>query len=98
VGTATGLHKFDPRTGRVLQRYAATPNDPNTLHGKYVQATVEDEEGVLWAGTTAGGLNRLDPKEETFSYYTADAAEPRRIANNFIYRLAQSQPPAEPGV
>ena len=88
VGTATGLHKFDPRTGEVLERYAASANDPNALQGKYVQATVEDDQGVIWVGTTGGGLNRLDPKEKTFSHYRADAAKPHRIANNFIYRLA----------
>ncbi len=88
VGTATGLHRFDPRTGRVLERYAADVNDPNALHGKCVQATVEDDEGLIWVGTTEGGLNRLDPREKTFSHSRADAAEPHKICNNFIYRLA----------
>jgi signal transduction histidine kinase/ligand-binding sensor domain-containing protein/DNA-binding response OmpR family regulator len=88
VGTASGLHKFDPQIGQVLERYAANANDPNALHGKYVQATVEDDEGLIWAGTTEGGLNRLDPRKKTFAHYRADVAEPRRIANNFIYRLA----------
>jgi signal transduction histidine kinase/ligand-binding sensor domain-containing protein len=88
VGTATGLHKFDPQTGKVLERYAANVNDPNALHGKFVEATVEDNEGIIWVGTTAGGLNRLDPNKKTFSHYTADAAKPSKIANNFIYRLA----------
>ncbi len=87
AGTATGLHKLDPRTGRVLQRYATDNDDPNALHGKYVQATVEDNEGIIWIGTTSGGLNRLDPRKKTFLHYTADAAEPLKIANNFIYRL-----------
>jgi signal transduction histidine kinase/ligand-binding sensor domain-containing protein len=88
VGTATGLHKFDPRTGQILERYTATVNDPNTLHGKYVQAMVEDDEGIIWAGTTEGGLNRLASRKKTFSHYRADAAQPPKIANNFIYRLA----------
>ncbi len=88
VGTASGLHQFDPRTGRVLERYATDSNDPDALQGKYAQATVEDDQGVIWVGTTEGGLNRLDPKEKTFSHYRADATGQHRIANNFIYRLA----------
>lgn len=89
IGTATGLHRFDPRTGKVLERYPADSFEPNALHGKHVQATLEDDEGTIWAGTTEGGLNRLDPRKRSFSYYTADTPGTRQIANNFIYRLAR---------
>jgi signal transduction histidine kinase/CheY-like chemotaxis protein/ligand-binding sensor domain-containing protein len=89
VGTATGLHRLDPRTGGVLERYSASARDPDALQGRYVQALLEDEAGFLWAGTTESGVSRLDPTTRAFSHYRADAAGPRRIASNFIYRLAR---------
>lgn len=88
VGTATGLHKFNPRSGPVLERYATNDNDPNGLPGRYVQATVEDDENTIWAGTTEGGLNRLDPRTKTFTHYQANITKPPKITHNFIYRLA----------
>jgi signal transduction histidine kinase/CheY-like chemotaxis protein/ligand-binding sensor domain-containing protein len=88
VGTATGLQRFDPTAGKVLERYPADADDPDALHGRRVQATVEDDEGAIWAGTTEAGLSRLDPRTRTFSHYRADEAGPHRIADNFIYRLA----------
>jgi hypothetical protein len=78
---------YDKKAGK-LNKYITNPNDPSAPHGKYVQATVEDDEGIIGVGTTEDGLCRLDPKKKTFAHYRADAADPCRIANSFIYRLA----------
>lgn len=88
VGTATGLHRFDPKTGLVIERYPANSENTSALHGKYVQAIAEDDQGIIWAGTTEGGLNRLEPETKIFTHYQANSQKPHRIANNFIYRLA----------
>ncbi|KAF1079200.1 MAG: hypothetical protein GQF41_4503 [Candidatus Rifleibacterium amylolyticum] len=88
IGTVTGLHRFDPRKGQVVERYAAGIDEPDAIHGKYIQAISEDNQGNIWIGTIEGGLSCLDPEKKTFSYYSSDSEEPRRIANNFIYRIA----------
>ena len=47
----------------------------------------EDKDSILWIGTLAGGLNKFDPKNETFEFYT----EADGLSNNTIYGLVIDQ-------
>ncbi len=66
VATSTGLGRLHPATGRIT-RYAAPGTDglndaPLTLF--------EDEKGIIWVGTSRGGVNRLDTTTGAFTYLT----------------------------
>jgi signal transduction histidine kinase len=47
-------------------RYRHDPDDPNSLSSDQVTSLAQDDSGILWIGTAAGGLNRLDPRRGTF--------------------------------
>ncbi|MGB3714309.1 MAG: two-component regulator propeller domain-containing protein [Candidatus Promineifilaceae bacterium] len=68
IATDNGLDRFESKTG-VFTHFRNDPNDPNSLSDDRVLAIHEDENGFLWIGTYGGGLNRLDPKSETFTNF-----------------------------
>lgn len=68
LGThASGLQHFDPATGR-FTTYQHDINRPGTLSDDRVNSIYFDHAGTMWVGTQ-NGLNKLDPKTNTFSLY-----------------------------
>ena len=75
VGTQSGLYRVD---GHGVRRW--TQSEEGIGHND-VLALHTDEEGTIWAGTSGGGLARIDPA----------AGEVRRVAGTdsmFVTRLA----------
>ena len=68
AGTDEGLNYLDRETG-YWHNYKHDPADPTSLSHNWVWAIHKDQAGRLWVGTLGGGLNRLDPEEETFTHY-----------------------------
>lgn len=66
MGTTNGLVKYD---GYIYTTYTPQPYAANSLSHPLVVALFEDADGILWVGTAEGGLNRFDPKTETFEAY-----------------------------
>ncbi len=57
----------------------------NFLAATPVASFFEDEEGILWAGTSYDGLIRLDPQKNTYKKYTlADG-----LPSNSVYNLLE---------
>jgi ligand-binding sensor domain-containing protein/serine phosphatase RsbU (regulator of sigma subunit) len=81
-GKGGGLMKRDPRTERIT----VYKNDPKktSLSNNIISFITSDKKGDMWIGTT-NGLNRLNPKSETFwVYYEKDG-----IASDNIYAALQ---------
>lgn len=51
--------------------YGYEVNNPISLYSNDVYSVYEDDEGILWVGTKTG-LNRLDRKKESVTFYGAD--------------------------
>ena len=73
-----GLTRFDKRTGR-FTHFVHDPKDPRSIASDAVVAIHPDDEGILWAGTKGGGLNRLDPEKETFDRFSTDHGIPADV-------------------
>jgi ligand-binding sensor domain-containing protein len=58
-GTAKGVDRLDPTTGRVKQYTLA-----DGLANSFVTTAFRDREGILWFGT-ANGVSRLVPRPDT---------------------------------
>ena len=50
-------------------------------------AILEDSRGVVWAGTVAGGLNRLDRQAGTVQRYRHRADQTTGLCNDRIWSL-----------
>jgi signal transduction histidine kinase/ligand-binding sensor domain-containing protein len=77
-----GLDRYDPDIDQ-WQHYEHDPDDPTSLSNNFVEAIHGDKSGVLWFAT-GGGLNRLNPKNQTFSYYTVNDGLPHDYVNGIL--------------
>jgi serine phosphatase RsbU (regulator of sigma subunit)/ligand-binding sensor domain-containing protein len=75
IGTVNGLFKYNYNE-KVTKSYHHDPNEANSLNSSNIGYIYEDREGILWLGTWLGGLNRFDPKSETFTHYTIEDGLP----------------------
>ncbi|RPH37177.1 hypothetical protein EHM92_03375, partial [bacterium] len=66
-GTADGLNRYDGYTFTV---YRSNPLDSSSLSDNWIWGLCEDNEGNLWVGTQAGGINRYDRVHDRFVRYT----------------------------
>jgi signal transduction histidine kinase/ligand-binding sensor domain-containing protein/DNA-binding response OmpR family regulator len=87
VGTKTGLtylninsDKNSPQIITSTKHYKHDPNVPNSLAYPHVYSVLEDKEGVLWAGTSDGGLSKLLPGADSFINYKPDNKNPGAIS------------------
>ena len=80
-GTEDGLNRYD---GYSFKIYKPDPESPDSISDRWITAIMEDEDGYLWIGTRQGGLNRYDPRLETFTRYLHDDAVPSSLTDNHI--------------
>jgi signal transduction histidine kinase/ligand-binding sensor domain-containing protein/CheY-like chemotaxis protein/HPt (histidine-containing phosphotransfer) domain-containing protein len=87
-GTNVGLYRYD---GYNLKTYRRDPDDPNSLSDDWVQSVCIDRAGILWIGTSFGGLNRLDPAQEIFTHYRSDPANPRSLSADRVWQIYEDR-------
>ncbi len=85
-GTLDGLNKYD---GYMFTVYKSDPRDPKTLSNNTIVKIFEDTHGRLWIGTLGGGLNRFDPRTETFTRYRHDPANSASLSNDNVRSIFQ---------
>jgi diguanylate cyclase (GGDEF)-like protein len=66
IGSQNGLARWDGYHFRV---YRANPGKAGELPDNFIQTLLTDARGVLWIGTTSGGLARYDREHERFVVY-----------------------------
>jgi len=88
--TGDGLSRYD---GYSFRTYRFERGNPNSLTNNTVQAILEGQGGVLWLGTTGGGVDRFDPATETFTHFKHDPKDPNSLSGNNIppYGLYQDR-------
>jgi signal transduction histidine kinase/ligand-binding sensor domain-containing protein len=64
-----GINRFDKATGKFeYVVYNQTNNEG--LNNNGIWCLYKDKEGILWVGTSGGGINYYNPKEERFKLFT----------------------------
>ena len=61
--------------------YENTINDG--LNNNGISCFHRDREGILWIGTTGGGINYYNPKKERFKLFTHNNNNPKSLSYNF---------------
>lgn len=84
LGTQDGLNRYDGYEFRVFKY---DPDDPTSISDDWVNAIVEDRDGVMWVGTNTGGLNRYDPEREQFTAYEHDSDDSASLSQNCIFAI-----------
>ena len=88
LGTDDGLYRYD---GYSLRNYRNDPGNPRSLSENTVMLIYKDRAGMLWIGTSAGGLERFDPAGETFTHYRHDPNNSQSLRNNYIAAVYQDR-------
>ncbi|NQZ05800.1 MAG: response regulator [Algicola sp.] len=93
VATHNGLNRFDPKTQQ-FRRFShlpgnSTPGSPQGLSHNNVRSLIEDSSGTLWAGTSGGGLNRYNAKQQSFVHFTHQTTNPNSLSDNYIRAIAE---------
>ena len=92
VGASTGLYKYSVgRNGErpeLMVRYAHDPLDARSLSNSDITALYLDATGVIWAGTSGGGLNRFDPQRKQFHHYR-DNSELAALSGTMIRTILE---------
>jgi PAS domain S-box-containing protein len=82
-----GLNRFDPETGKT-ENFRYDPDDLHSLGGDDLMTLWGDSSGMLWIGTWANGLNRMDlSKPGYFTRYTNDPFFPDSLSGNEVWSL-----------
>ncbi|MCG8618958.1 MAG: response regulator [Desulfobacterales bacterium] len=84
-----GLNRLDPDRKK-WTRFIHTPGQPNSITGNTVNAVIEDDDGMIWVGTSTG-LNRFDPGRNIWVRYTHDPSVPGSISDNWINCLLKDR-------
>ncbi|OQY46611.1 MAG: hypothetical protein B6242_07285 [Anaerolineaceae bacterium 4572_78] len=87
-GTQDGLNKYDGYDFTVFKR---DPDDSNSLSGNWITSIYEDTAGIIWIGTYKNGLNRFDPKTNTFHHYYYDEKDPNSFHGNTVSYIYQDK-------
>ena len=85
---ATACTGYD---GYSLKPYRHEPGDPNSLSDDSVRVVFRDRAGILWVGTAFGGLDRLDPAQDTFTHYRHEPGNERSLSNNAVTCIYQDR-------
>jgi ligand-binding sensor domain-containing protein/signal transduction histidine kinase len=85
LGSSLGLYHL--RRSGTLERFTTAQG----LRDNYVQALLEDSDGVLWAGTREGGLCRIDLQGESRrAFVTRVYTRSDGLPSNWINSIFQS--------
>lgn len=86
IGTEDGLNRYD---GYNFKVYKHDPEDPNSISNNDIWCLYVDRKGILWIGTFSGGLNRFDPKNETFTRYFHISSDSTSISSNLVRAICE---------
>jgi len=86
--TKNGLAKYD---GAEFTVYKHESDNPNSLGNNYVWSILKDHNGILWASTLGGGVNKFDPVSETFTRYQQDENNPNSLISNIALSICEDK-------
>ena len=89
-GTQDGLNKYD---GYEFNIYRHEIDNPNSLTTGNFGKMIQDSLGIFWFGTFGGGIDRFDPRTNTFTNFSNKPDDPNSLSNNqvlFVFEDSQN--------
>ena len=86
IATTDGLNRYD---GYQFKIFRHDPDIIDTVSDNFITALIEDKQGGLWVGTSAGGLNYFNVNTEKFTHYFSVSEEENSISDNYIKSVFQ---------
>jgi len=73
----------------VINNYAYTRENKNSLSNNPVNSIFEDDKANLWVGTVEGGLNKKAKGSNYFSHYIFNSDNANTLSHNSVSAIAQ---------
>lgn len=86
IGSREGLFRYD---GYEAHAYLTDSAKPGSIDDNDIRYVFEADDGDIWVGTNAGGLNHYDVAKDTFTQYRHDAGNPNTILDDSVYGVGQ---------
>ncbi|RZM22188.1 MAG: sensor histidine kinase, partial [Pedobacter sp.] len=77
IGTSSGLYRYN----KTSDDFSLLPQFPSYFH---YMSILEDEKGVLWAGTINNGLISYDPAKKQTKIYRNESGNNKSLSDNFV--------------
>ena len=87
-GTQDGLNRYD---GYNFKLFEFNPLDENSLSDNFILSSYEEKSGIIWIGTSGGGLNRFDSEQENFIPYSYNPNDQNGISGNNIVPIFEDR-------
>ncbi len=71
--------------------YRHDPELAASLGNDFILSLRTDRSGILWVGTSGGGLFKLTLSRERFAHFQAAPENPRRLGHNFLFSVYQDR-------
>ena len=81
-----GLYKYN---GDDFTLYNHQRDNPNSIISDRLECIYADKSGMIWIGSFASGLSRLDPHDDSFTNFTHDIDDSTSIRSNGIRRITE---------
>ena len=79
--TLNGLYRYD---GYQIIPYHNVKNDSQSLVYDHINTVYADEEGLIWIGTNAKGMDCLNPKTGIFKHFRHNVKDGNSISNDAV--------------
>jgi len=88
AASAEGLIHVDPQDGdHTIYRYNSEDSTSLSSNSVRVITQRDNQHGILWVGTSGGGLNRFDVERGEATHFTTDEG----LANDVIYGILEDE-------
>lgn len=77
--------------GLKFRHYQYDPTDDSSLSSNNVLVTYIDSAGVLWIGTSDGGLNRFDRVKKSFTHFRHDSNDRNSLPSNHVNAIYEDK-------
>jgi ligand-binding sensor domain-containing protein/anti-sigma regulatory factor (Ser/Thr protein kinase) len=87
IGTFGGglnYFKYTDKDKIQFSKYVNIPGDENSLSDNRVYSVFRTKDGVIWAGSFGGGLNKLDASTGTFKRYRYNPDDPSSLSHDRV--------------
>lgn len=78
------ITKYD---GNLITRYQSDPRNANSPAGTYPECILADSAGFIWIGYFGTGLDRFDPRTNTFTHFRSTPGDPQSLVGDTISNL-----------
>ncbi|WP_282122601.1 hybrid sensor histidine kinase/response regulator transcription factor [Algibacter mikhailovii] len=82
------LIKNNPTNGKfnLSKTFVYDPKDPHSISKNRITSLYKDKTGIIWAGSTGGGINKFDPHRKQF-FHVRKTEDPNSLSYDKVRAL-----------